>query len=204
MKKALFSIFMILLYFSEVRSQERPTEEKYRKIWSYILDTNKLEFNMPENFSTIIMKDCNYGIWDCKNGQKYAFQHVLINSDSTIAVGIRIDFNYTWANSKGEAMSTNVDWLQNAEDLYKFRVDLKKEYQDLDNQLLKRHWNAAYGMKFSRRRCDTPFIKDYSNHKSVVIANKDIQILFDYFYNNEFNSKVDGVIDSTITMLRKK
>lgn len=204
MNKALFIIFLSIVFFGEVKSQDFSNEERYRTAWNYRIDTNKLIFDIPTGFSTIRMDNCNYGMWDCKNRQTYAFHRVLVSLDSSVVVGLRIDYNYTWTSPTGELMSTKVNWAKNAAGLYDFLVDRNNKSVVLDSVLLAKHWDAEYGMKFTKEPCNISLYKKYRNIKNILIGNKDFQILMGYFYKDEFKYGIDSLIDNTITMIRKR
>lgn len=201
------AFLLVLCLLSEGMMAQSQTkffsEGKLDSIWIYKVRVANLSFTAPSNFAVIPMKDCNYGIWNCRGFFEQGFDRVLINSDSTVILGLQVLSNDTWTDSKGKIFSTGVNWKKNAEKVYSNRVDTSQNISFLSTNYLRDSLSADYGIIFTRKPCKESFMKGFDLNRHVVIASADFQILAVFFYKNS-SQNIDSIIHNTKGMFRSK
>ena len=160
--------------------------------------TSKLTFNIPKDFSGVRISKADSGVfYDTKGHALEHFTKVIVNADSTIAIGLQI-FPKTIVNG-----IHIVDFVANAKSGFNSIVDsVNHSYTILSPSNLKRY-GATFGVIFSVKNPKL-FMDRFNQHKVEFIANSNFQIFLCYFFRNKSDSFIEDFIKNNSYILAIK
>lgn len=177
---------------------EIPPDSKYEEMFSHMLNRANLTFNMPPGFSNVgISKADNGKFYNTRHHQIINFFKVIINKDSTLAIGLTI-LNRS-PDLKGDLFFEDI-----AKSGFKAMVDtVHSTYRHLDKNIIARKYRATYGLEFSAKNA-MKFMDRFTNHRFIYIAQAEFQISMVYFYIDQHLTDINSYIDSNYKMLELK
>jgi len=162
------------------------------------IEKSKLTFNIVKNFSSVGISKADSGIFYDKRGRDLEhFTKVIVNADSTIAIGLQI-FPKTIV-----AGISIVDFIDNAKSGFHSMVDsVNHSYTFLSTFDLKQY-GATFGVIFSAKNPKL-FMNRFNQHKVEYIAALNFQIFLCYFFRNKSDSFIDDFIKNNSKILEIK
>lgn len=158
----------------------------YEKAFRYGLKQCNMKFNPPKGFVNYSISHTKGGIFYQKKSQRHiaSFVKLLINSDSSIAIGLK---TYEHTKAFNLTPSQNVDaWLRAYQ-------DMTKPFRRLNTDTLKSIYNASFGIEFSAKNLEN-FIDMFPNHKIQTMGDEKREIIIVFFYKDQDPKLIDKFI----------
>ncbi|TCD01258.1 hypothetical protein [Pedobacter psychroterrae] len=202
-RMSLIISWLLFLNLSANSQSLDSLDQVYADNWIARAKYANLKFNVPDNFKIFTGVFLNNARWPCDDLFNINFDRVLVNKDSSILIAVQVMANYQHVTPSGDKIDKKVDWVQNVKNHYSFRADTLMPKAELDSEMLSRRWDAKYGVLFSRKKCNVPFLGRYGNNKVFLFANDYRQAFIVYFYKDEKKPQIEKVVNNTLHVLEK-